>query len=126
MWRVTRQGTYVSIIIPAGGGSMVISILMRRSAITDSAEWRRRVAEAQPRVQALLQRQPGFIDLQYAWGVDDNGEMSAITRWRGRDDCRGFVRGGAAAMMATIEDAIIPTAAYPMGAWVRRTYEVDG
>ena len=103
---------------------MVISILMRRTAIQSREEWQQRIERALPRVRAVLDRQPGFIDLRYAWSCEDNGDMAVITHWQGQDACRKFVRGGGAALMATIEDAILPTAAYPHGTWVRKTYEV--
>ena len=103
---------------------MVISILMRRTAIQSREEWERRLERALPRVRAVLERQPGFVDVQYAWSCEENGEMAVITRWRGQDACHTFVRGGGAALMATVEDAVLPTAAYPHGTWVRKTYEV--
>ena len=107
------------------GKPVVVSILMRRTAIASREEWQRRIAQALPRVRAVLDKQPGFVDVSYAWSCDDSGEMAVITRWRGQDACQTFVRGGGAALMATVEDAIIPTAAYPHGTWVRKTYEVD-
>lgn len=103
---------------------MIISILTRRTAITNREEWQQRIARALPRVQAVLERQPGFVDLRYAWSCEDTGEMAAITRWRDADSCRQFIRGGGAALMATLEDAVLPTAAYPHGRWERKTFEV--
>jgi len=49
-----------------------------------------------------------------------------ITRWQTAADCRRYSRGGAAATAAAFSDALFPTAAYPNGAWVRRTFEVIG
>jgi hypothetical protein len=49
--------------------------------------------------------------------------MVEITAWRTMDDCRAFLRNGAAAMAATWLDAFLPTAPYPNGTWQRETAE---
>ena len=39
------------------------------------------------------------------------------------EECRRYLREGAAATAATIADALLPTARYPNGAWLRETKE---
>jgi len=50
--------------------------------------------------------------------------MGQVTRWETMDDCRRHVREGGAATVAMHEDRALPTAPFPDGAWVRRTFEV--
>ncbi len=103
---------------------MVISILLRKTRITDRARWQSQIAAVLPKVRALLESEPGFVSVQYLWSADEDGAMAQITTWQTLDDCHRYVRGGPAASVATIEDAAIPTAPHPDGAWVRKTFEV--
>lgn len=98
---------------------MVVSILMRRTAIADPEEWDKRAARLLERLRPFLERQPGFegVDLVR----DDAGALTETTRWASEDDCRRYVREGAAAMAATISDGFLPTAPYPNGNWLRET-----
>ncbi len=100
---------------------MVISLLRRKSAIADAEEWRKRSARLLERLRPLLERQPGFAGIELLRGED--GRLAELTRWQSLEDCRRYVRGGAAATAATIADALLPTAPYPDGAWERETYE---
>ena len=52
--------------------------------------------------------------------------MVQVTEWRTMDDCRAYLRKGAAAMAATWLDAFFPTAPFPDGNWVRENAEVAG
>ena len=101
---------------------MVVSKLTRKTAIVDPEEWDRRAGRFLERVRPLLERQPGFVDIDLRRG---DAEMSEETRWRSMEDCRRYVRDGAAATVATIADALLPTAPYPNGAWLRETYEEE-
>lgn len=105
---------------------MVVSILTRKTRIRDRALWEAALGTVLPKITDLLGSERGFVSVQYAWGVDDDGEFAQITTWRSLDDCRGYVRGGGAATVATIEDAAVPTAPHPGGAWVRKTFETIG
>lgn len=105
---------------------MVVSILMRKTRIRDSAQYDALVAELLPKATEIMKAQPGFVSVQYLWSLTAEGEIAQITTWTTSDDCRRYVREGAAATVATIEDAVIPTAAHPDGAWVRKTYETAG
>jgi heme-degrading monooxygenase HmoA len=99
---------------------MVVSRLTRKTAIADASEWDKRAARLLERVRPFLERQPGFV------GIDVRREGPALveeTRWRSEDDCRRYVREGAAATVATMADAILPTAPYPNGAWLRETVQ---
>jgi heme-degrading monooxygenase HmoA len=100
---------------------MIVSKLTRKTAIAEASEWDKRAARLLERVRPFLERQPGFA------GIDvRRGEGSALveeTRWRSMDDCRRYVREGAAATVATMADAILPTAPYPNGAWLRETVQ---
>ena len=98
---------------------MVISVLIRKTAIRDPEEWRKRADSLVERLRPLLERQPGFVDV--AVEAADDGSLRETTRWSSADDCRRYVREGGAAMVATIADALLPTAPYPNGAWVRET-----
>lgn len=102
---------------------MIVSILIRRTRIRDRAQWETALGTVLPRISELLAAQSGFAAVQYAWGVEDDGEFTQITTWQSLDDCRAYVRGGGAATVATIEDAAVPTAPHPDGAWLRRTFE---
>jgi heme-degrading monooxygenase HmoA len=99
---------------------MIVSRLTRKTAIADATEWDKRAARVLERVRPFLERQPGFA------GIDVRREGGALieeTRWRSMDDCRRYVREGAAATVATMADAILPTAPYPNGAWLRETVD---
>ena len=102
---------------------MIVSILLRKTRIKDRGEWESRLGGVLPRIREALEAEAGFVSVQYAWGLDGDGEMVQTTIWKTADDCRRYVREGAAATVATIEDAAIPTAPHPDGAWVRKTFE---
>jgi heme-degrading monooxygenase HmoA len=99
---------------------MIVSRLSRKTAISDPGEWEKRAARLLERARPFLERQPGFagIELQR-----EDGGLVEETRWQSMDDCRRYVRGGAAATVATMADAALPTAPYPNGAWLRETLE---
>ncbi len=103
---------------------MIVSVLTRKTRVSDRGQWESKLGSVFPRIKELLESQPGFAGVQYLWGIDGDGEMAQITSWATLEDCRRYVRMGAAATVATIEDAALPTAPHPDGAWVRRTYEV--
>lgn len=103
---------------------MVISILLRKTRVQERAQWQSQLAAVLPKVRDILESAPGFVSIQYLWSPDAEGEMAQITTWQTLDDCRRYVRGGSAASVATIEDAALPTAPHPDGAWVRKTFEV--
>ena len=100
---------------------MIVSKLTRKTAIVDAAEWDKRAARMLERVRPFLERQPGFAGIDLRRG--ERGELTEETRWHSPDDCRRYVRGGAAATVATMADALLPTAPYPNGAWLRETVE---
>lgn len=102
---------------------MVVSILTRSTGVPP-AEWTRRTRLLMPKLLSLLEGEPGFVSLEMLRAAD--GRLVEITRWQTAADWRRYIREGAAAMVATISDALFPTAAYPNGAWVRRTFEVIG
>ena len=103
---------------------MIVSILTRHTRLTEWAVWEAALGTALPRILHVLAEQPGFVGVQYLWGTDEPGRIAQITTWRNDDYCRNYVRGGAAATVATIEDAAVPTAAYPKGNWTRETFSV--
>ena len=103
---------------------MVVSILRRKSRLTDRARWEAQLAGVLAKITAILEESPGFVSVQYAWDVNGEGEFAQITMWESEDDCRRYVREGAAATIATLEEAAVPTALHPDGKWVRQTYEI--
>jgi hypothetical protein len=103
---------------------MVVSILRRKSRLTDRARWQSQLAGVLPKITGILEKSPGFVSIQYAWDVNDEGAFAQITTWQGEDDCRRYIREGSAATIATIEEAAVPTAPHPEGRWVRQTYEI--
>jgi heme-degrading monooxygenase HmoA len=103
---------------------MVVSILRRKSRVADRARWEAQLAGALPKINAVLEKSPGFVSVQYAWDVHGDGEFAQITTWQSEDDCKRYVREGAAATVATLEEAAIPTALHPDGRWARETYEL--
>lgn len=103
---------------------MIVSILTRKIRIMDRAVCEGAVESVLPRIQAILEAEPGFLSVEYLWGTDELGRIAQITRWLAEDDCRNYIRNGGAATVATIEEAAVPTAPYPDGAWVRQTFAV--
>lgn len=97
--------------------------MARQTRITERAVWEAALGTVLPKIREVLAGEPGFISVEYMWGMDEPGRFVQITTWESQADCERYVRGGGAAMVATIEDAAVPTAAYPNGGWVRRTYE---
>lgn len=100
---------------------MIVSVLRRKTAVRDPDEWDKRATRLLERLRPFLERQPGFAGVEVR--REDEGGLVEETRWSSEDDCRRYVRGGAAAMAATISDALLPTAPYPNGTWVRETGE---
>jgi heme-degrading monooxygenase HmoA len=103
---------------------MVISILRRKSRLTDRARWQSQLDIVLPKITGVLEKSPGFVSLQYAWDTNEEGAFAQLTTWQTEDDCKRYVREGTAASIATIEEAAVPTAPHPDGRWVRQTYEV--
>jgi heme-degrading monooxygenase HmoA len=101
---------------------MVTSIVTRRTRLTERAVWEAALGTVLPKIREVLEAAPGFVSVDYLWGMDEPGHVAQITTWRSEEDCRRYVREGGAAMVATIEDAAAPTAAYPNGSWVRQTF----
>ena len=101
---------------------MIVSTLRRTCTVTAADDWQKRQSALLARVTPYLQQQQGFIahDLQRD---GDTGGMIETTSWRSADDCRAYLRGGAAAMSATWLDAFFPTAPFPNGNWLRETVE---
>ena len=100
---------------------MIVSTLTRQTAIADVEEWDRRAERMLERLRPFLERQPGFAGVDVSRG--EGGGLTEETRWQSMADCRRYVREGAAATAATISDALLPTARYPNGAWLRETRE---
>ena len=102
---------------------MVVSILTRKTRLTDRSQWRSALEVVLPKLKAVLDGEDGFVSVEYLWSTDDPGAFAQITTWESPGDCLNYVRGGGAATVATLEDAAIPTAPYPDGAWIRRNFE---
>lgn len=96
---------------------------MRNTRLTEQAVWQAALGTVLPKIQQELAKAPGFVSVQYLWG-EEPGRIAQITSWQSEDDCRQYVRGGGAATVATIEDAAVPTAAYPKGSWTREMFSV--
>jgi len=99
---------------------MVISLLRRKTAIRDPDEWEKRAARLLERLRPHLERQPGFAGIELR---REDGGLVEETRWQSMDDCHRYIREGAAATAATMSDALLPTAPYPNGTWLRETTE---
>ena len=102
---------------------MVLSILTRKTRITDRSQWQSAIEAVLPKLKAVLDAEAGFVSVEYLWSTEEPGAFAQITTWQSLDDCQNYVRGGGAATVATLEDAAIPTAAFPDGVWVRRNFE---
>jgi heme-degrading monooxygenase HmoA len=102
---------------------MIRSTLTRKTTVTDADEFERWQAALSERLLPLLQRQPGFVSHEMRRDGDGGG-MAQIKVWQSADDCRAYLRNGAAAMAATMLDAFFPTAPFPDGNWVRENAEV--
>jgi hypothetical protein len=105
---------------------MVRSILTRNTRITDQAIWQGALETVLPKIKGILAEEPGFVSVEYAWNTDEPGRFTQVTTWQSDDDCKRYIRGGGAATVATIEEAAIPTAAYPNGRWVRENFASSG
>lgn len=99
---------------------MVRSSLRRFTTVRDPQEFEKRRAALGSRLVPYLQRQPGFVSHELRLDGPD-GSMTEVTTWQSEDDCRRYLRNGAAAMAATWLDAFLPTAPYPNGTWTRQT-----
>ncbi len=100
---------------------MIVHVMTRKVALRPE-EWDQRAETLRERLAPVFRKQPGFL----GWDLlrtPDGAAMTEITRWDSLEHCRRYVREGGAALAATIMDAIIPTAPYPDGAWIRATYE---
>jgi heme-degrading monooxygenase HmoA len=102
---------------------MVISILTRKTRVTDRDQWQALLEGVLPKLKDVLKGETGFGGVEYLWSLDEPGRFAQITTWNSAGDCQNYVRGGGAATVATLEDAVIPTAPFPDGAWVRNSYE---
>lgn len=102
---------------------MILSILTRHTRTKDRAQWEAQLNSVLPKIRPVLKAAPGFVSLEYFWVPDEPGKIAQITTWLTPDDCLRYVREGAAANVATLEEAAIPTAPYPHGAWTRTTLE---
>ncbi len=103
---------------------MIISIVTRKTSVAERAQWQSRLEGVLPKITDALKAETGFVDVQYLWGAEDDGVMGQITRWETLDHGHRYVRDGGAATVAMLEDRAVPTAPYPDGAWMRRTFEV--
>ena len=102
---------------------MVKSILTRKTALADRAQWQSRLDSVLPKLREVLGAEPGFVSVEYLWGAQDDSEFSQITTWQTLEDCQRYVREGGAATVGALEDRAIPTASHPNGAWTRKTFE---
>ncbi len=100
---------------------MVISRLIRKTAIAGAEEWSKRAERFLERARPFLERQPGFAGIEL---IREDSGLVETTRWQSLDDCRRYVRDGGAATVATMADALLPTAPYPNGTWTRENTEV--
>ncbi|MCH7578449.1 MAG: hypothetical protein IH822_11805 [Chloroflexi bacterium] len=103
---------------------MIISIVTRKTSVAERAQWQSRLEGVLSKITDALKAEAGFAGVDYLWGAEDDGVMAQITRWETLDHCLRYVREGGAATVAMLEDRAVPTAPYPDGAWVRRTFEV--
>jgi quinol monooxygenase YgiN len=99
---------------------MIVSTLRRTTTVTTPDEWEKRQRALLAKLVPYLEREPGFVSHEMRRD-GDRGQMVEVTTWRSEDDCRRYLRGGAAAMVATWLDAFFPTAPFPNGNWVRDT-----
>lgn len=95
---------------------------MRHTRITDRTVWEASLGTVLPRIHEIIGSHSGFVSIQYLWGTENSGQFAQITTWQSEDECRKYIREGGAATVATIEDAAVPTAAYPNGNWVRHNF----
>ncbi len=102
--------------------AVIESTLKRTCTIRDAGEFEKRQEALAGRLLPHLQRQPGFIAHELRRDGDGGG-MIETTSWTTMDDCRAYLRNGAAAMAATWLDAFFPTAPFPDGNWLRETVE---
>jgi heme-degrading monooxygenase HmoA len=99
---------------------MITTTLTRTTTVRDAAEFEKRKAGLLQRLVPYLQKQAGFVSHELHRD-GERGGMIETTVWETADDCRAYLRGGAAAMSATWLDGFFPTAPYPNGNWIRST-----
>jgi antibiotic biosynthesis monooxygenase len=97
---------------------MIRSTLKRMTTVTAAEEFEKRKAGLLARLSPHVSKQAGFVSHELVRDGEQGG-MIEITVWQSEDNCRAYLRNGAAAMSSTWLDAFFPTAAYPNGNWVR-------
>ncbi|MCH8051307.1 MAG: antibiotic biosynthesis monooxygenase, partial [Chloroflexi bacterium] len=70
---------------------MVVSILTRKTRITDRSQWRSALEAVLPKLKAVLDGEAGFVSVEYLWSTDDPGAFAQITTWESPDDCPSHV-----------------------------------
>jgi hypothetical protein len=101
---------------------MIVSILTRNTRIKEREVWEAALTTVMPRIREVLEGEPGYASVEYFWGLGDAGCIAQMTKWENEESCQNYIRNGAAATVATIEEAVVPTAPYPNGAWVRTNF----
>src|SRR5947208_17026783 len=92
---------------------MVVSILRRKSRLTDRARWQSQLNVVLAKITGILEKSAGFVSVRYAWDVNEDGAFAQITTWQSEDDWKRYVREGDAPTIATRERAAMPTARHP-------------
>ena len=95
----------------------VTSRLERTTQVTTLEEWEKRRPRLESTIKPLLEKQPGFQQVDLEW---NEGRLVETTTWESQEDCRKYIREGGAATVATYADQVVPTAGYPNGTWIRR------
>ena len=101
---------------------MIVSVLTRNTRIKEREVWEAALSTIIPRIHEILEGEAGFVSVEYLWGVDEAGCIAQMTKWVDEGSCTDYIRNGAAATVATIEEAVVPTAPYPNGSWVRANF----
>ncbi len=101
---------------------MIVSVLTRNTRIMDREAWEAALGKVDARIREALGSEAGFVSVEYFWSIDRAGTFAQVTRWESEEACRGYIRNGGAATVATIEESAVPTAPYPNGAWTRANY----
>ena len=68
---------------------MVISIVTRKTSVTERAPWPSRLEGVLPTITEAPKAEAGFAGGQYLWGADDDGVLGHIPRWDAPARTRG-------------------------------------
>lgn len=88
---------------------MVVSVATRVTSLRTKAEYEQRLGRVLPEIEKVLRAQPGFVSVEFRWGINGDGQISNMTTWATDEDAKRYVRGGAAATVDWLDQMAVPS-----------------